>query len=936
LLGPSQREVMYPYQANNLKQIGALNTRSYESVADAECRQTGNKQEGESPNNPASVLPGALHTDCSDMSSDASCDRADSKALRSQNSSRASSPVLTRTRLTSSFRQLPSDPEDGSSSTAMATQRPKGPLHLYDQTLGAWQEEPEEDEIEYETRHNKDILIRHLLLTSMSGRLTLINLSRRGLREQDANAIRHAIIQNPHLSVLKLSYNDLGDNGAAIISQGFVQHGVHHKNISVLDFGFNGIGDPGCAALALHAVAGNHALRTLYLSGNNIKQKGAMAIAGAILHGCSLRALHLSANTIGPIGMQALARAVAEREALRNVRGQDDSRQVDIASDCVSNFRTLEELHVSGCRIESGFVTIPSMLLTNFSMRVLCMSNNNIDDNDMALLAQALSRNKDVPLEVLELSHNSISCTGIECIMNAVWGSKTLREMRFDNNRIRDRGAQLFAVVLTSIALEVIDLSGNTITTVGIKALMKSLSENQSLSYLGLCGIPIDANSAKALSYGIAYNTTLKYLYIDKCSVGYAAQRHIVAGIVSNRYSALRVLTGFPIGAIVVTLGLPRALERWTNDQVLGFIRLMWKLWRNEQRIEDQEKASGPAAPASVIAAAKKAMGVIGDDGATALSTEPHERKISDSSPLATTNAALLERTLSGTLRVPPIVQGLKGSGSHPRLAEAWSESGMEKTSKQKARILSLDKPQYDPLRKEENLEWLRLHFRSLHEIGRMPFNNADLWQLHQYFFSPIAATESKSGIGGTTLETDSDERSSKLPASNEQSPQPEHFNAANLQTRAQDTSPLPADASHRASLGRAISFQMLGDAAAVTALKSCDLSSSCRRRVLDMVSGDDEDSDDFTESSSESNEIEPASKRARNFKPRIAYYPRIREKLESVGLKPTQETLSLLRQLKFVENVLFQGKDVYTDGEVREPDQPTPTDVEMIILDLL
>jgi len=296
----------------------------------------------------------------------------------------------------------------------------------------------------------------------------------------------------------------------------------------------------------------------------------------------------------------------------------------------------------------------------------------------------------------------------------------------------------------------------------------------------------------------------------------------------------------------------------------------------------------------------------------------------------------LLERTLSGTLRVPPIVQGLKGSGSHPRLAEAWSESGMEKTSKQKARILSLDKPQYDPLRKEENLEWLRLHFRSLHEIGRMPFNNADLWQLHQYFFSPIAATESKSGIGGTTLETDSDERSSKLPASNEQSPQPEHFNAANLQTRAQDTSPLPADASHRASLGRAISFQMLGDAAAVTALKSCDLSSSCRRRVLDMVSGDDEDSDDFTESSSESNEIEPASKRARNFKPRIAYYPRIREKLESVGLKPTQETLSLLRQLKFVENVLFQGKDVYTDGEVREPDQPTPTDVEMIILDLL
>lgn len=102
------------------------------------------------------------------------------------------------------------------------------------------------------------------------------------------------------------------------------------------------------------------------------------------------------------------------------------------------------------------------------------------------------------------------------------------------------------------------------------------------------------------------------------------------------------------------------------------------------------------------------------------------------------------------------------------------------------------------------------------------------------------------------------------------------------------------------------------------------------------MMSGDEDDSDDFSTSSSEGETEQPASKRARNFKPRIAYYPRIREKLESVGLKPTQETLSLLRQLKFVENVLFPGKAIYTDEEVHEPDQPTPADVEMIILDLL
>jgi hypothetical protein len=53
--------------------------------------------------------------------------------------------------------------------------------------------------------------------------------------------------------------------------------------------------------------------------------------------------------------------------------------------------------------------------------------------------------------------------------MNSIWGSPTLRELKLDNNKIQDRGAQLCAVVLTSIPLETLDLSLNRITTVGIR-----------------------------------------------------------------------------------------------------------------------------------------------------------------------------------------------------------------------------------------------------------------------------------------------------------------------------------------------------------------------------------------------------------------------------------------------------------------------------------
>jgi hypothetical protein len=49
------------------------------------------------------------------------------------------------------------------------------------------------------------------------------------------------------------------------------------------------------------------------------------------------------------------------------------------------------------------------------------------------------------------------------------------------------------------------------------------------------------------------------------------------------------------------------------------------------------------------------------------------------------------------------------------------------------------------------------------------------------------------------------------------------------------------------------------------------------------------------------------------------------------------EQTLSLLRQLKYTENVMFTGnKDPYTYSNRSGSDEPTQSDVEMILLDLL
>jgi Ran GTPase-activating protein (RanGAP) involved in mRNA processing and transport len=237
------------------------------------------------------------------------------------------------------------------------------------------------------------------------------------------------------------------------------------------------------------------------------------------------------------MGIKTIAGAIVKNESkIMSMRLETNSQQ----------YRSMEVLHFGSTSMTSaGFIAIPGMLLSNSSLRALCISDNNLDDQDMLVLSQALTQNKLVPLESLCLSFNEITCVGIECLMNALWGSKTLRELKIDNNNMQDRGAQLCAVVLTSIALEVLDISFNKVSTVGIKALMKNLSENTSLRTLSLSGIPIDQNASKAVSYALAYNTSLRALHVDNCSTGYASQRHIVAGAVSNRKSALRILTGF-------------------------------------------------------------------------------------------------------------------------------------------------------------------------------------------------------------------------------------------------------------------------------------------------------------------------------------------------------------------------------------------------------
>jgi len=752
------------------------------------------------------------------------------------------------------------------------------------------EEQPEMTEEEFEValswNRNNRVLLRRLEETAPRGKLSMINLTRRGIGESEAILLHEVIRLNPVLSVLKLSYNNLGDSGTTVIAKSIIQNGQHHSTLSVLDLGFNDVGNLGCEALALMALAGNSNLSQLYLSGNLIRYKGALAIAGAILHGTGLSVLHLTANRIGSKGLKAIAGAIAKQDAaaLELAQQKNNNGTGSVAP-------TVTELHVGCTGIDStGFIAIPGLALTNTSLRVLSVPNNNLNDQDMNLLSQALTQNKNIPLEKMDFSFNEITDQGVECLMNAIWGSPFLKVMKLDNNRLQDRGAQLCAVVLTAISLEALDLSFNRITTSGIKALMKNISECNSLKSLGFSGIPVDQNASKALAYALAYNSSLTTLNLDNCSMGYSAQRHIVAGIISNRKIALRVITGFPITQIAMTLGLPR-LPDWSNVQVLGFVRLMWQQWllksAQGRMANVQEGIRGPAPPAAVASAAKIAFSSLGVSPDKLFRAESHDIPFAEGPPVDPAKTALLERTDSGTLNIPSFSPDAAGE------LHEWAEEDMATTAHDHSNAALAVSPLEDPVRRNKNLKWLRVHFRSLSEVGRLPFNNADLWQLHQYYFSPPTSE-----------------------AKVEQDPQSESLDSKNEPDVPQNS---PVQESGQKPLGRAVSFTTLGAALAA----SNDPALNDHKRGTEAM-----DVPEATVS-----DAEPMSKRAKCLKPRIAFYPRVMSKIQSLGARPMDQTLSLLRQLKYTENVLFEGRNPYEDTTLKDT---IHQDVEMILLDLL
>jgi len=831
------------------------------------------------------------------------------------------------------------------------------------------------------TRPTRESVLRRLSEALMRRSLTKIDLSQRGLVSTDARLVKLALLQNASLSVLKLGYNNLSDAGVITLVPGISKH----RALASLDLGFNNVGDEGCKALAKSMTNGT--LQTLYLSGNLIGEDGALALADIIRRGCRLRRLHLTGNRLGPDGVKALTEAISEDETRRShvLDEKDETSQdqemlpngdtsITISSPLSALQETqqaadatggMEELFLGGTSMgPNGCFAVARMLERSTSLRVISLANCGIGDDELATLAESIKKNRNsLPLEALQLSFNNISGKGLETLMNAIWGSKTLRKLQLDNNEIGDRGAQQVAAILSSVAsLEVLDLGFNSIKSLGMRTLMKMVAETQHLKSLSISGNNVDTVGAKAVAYGLAYNRSLKSFFLDHCGISHEGQRHIAAGVVSNSGIILRKLTGFRIGVPIVTIGLPSSLEHWTNEQVLNFIHLMWEQAKQErgQEREDEKEldplhflpdpsgeggenrgvSSGPLDATVVVEVAKRAFASLGENGHDVFSRQrglPIEPSFE--SPL-TEDAIMVEssegddpaeqKQMTNERPLNTIFTGVISNDSKTETNRTNPSRSFVAAPQTKT-----EPAMPDPGRKRRIVEWLCRNIRHLNELSLLPFNSGELWRLHQHYFTPVV-NESGGSISGGMQSLD--RIVSSVPEVSRISDQSAITPSTQSTESGFDHSTVPiSDPAMVASppggaslpmLKRKVSYRFLGDAAVVPHGQKPeyrhDNSSSVSKLIEDGTLG---------------HSMPPKTKRARRNKTRISFLPRVKAKLDSYLDVCHEKALILMRQLHFVEKALLSGEINPRDpscNPITHLSGVLASEAEMILIDMM
>ena len=302
---------------------------------------------------------------------------------------------------------------------------------------------------------------------------------RNNITAQRINAITNIFIFLEHLDI---SFNDLGDDGAILLS----------KRIAI-----------------------TNTLKVLNISSNNIGSAGFVAILNALVNNASLEELRLSWNIIGKDDTQTVVTVTANNQNLKKFYGDSNKfgvLEIEVISKVCTSLEELDLNHnVVG---QAGATAIVSIINSNSALKKLYLDGNKFGPSGSAIVVQALTNN--VSLEILSMNDNAIDQDGATAIASFIANNSTLKELSVSNNNFGPSGTTVIANALTSnTSIKMLYMNKSSIGQDGAKAFASAIASNKSLQYLSLNGDnTINENIAMIIISSLHNNNTITSLFL--------------------------------------------------------------------------------------------------------------------------------------------------------------------------------------------------------------------------------------------------------------------------------------------------------------------------------------------------------------------------------------------------------------------------------------
>ncbi|XP_051992105.1 NACHT, LRR and PYD domains-containing protein 3-like isoform X2 [Xyrauchen texanus] len=280
-----------------------------------------------------------------------------------------------------------------------------------------------------------------------------------------------------------------------------------------------------CSALASVLSSNSSSLRELDLSNNDLQDSGVKLLSDALKSPhCTLEILRFAACRFTDQCCESLSSVLQSSKSLRVLDLSNNDLQdsgVKLLSDALkSPHCTLEILRFATCRFtDQCCESLSSVLQSSKSLTEMDLSNNDLQDSGVKLLSDAL-KSPHCTLEILRFAACRFTDQCCESLSSVLQSSKSLRELDLSNNDLQDSGVKLLSDALKSphCTLEILRFAACSFTGQCCESLSSVLQSSNSLRELDLSNNDLQDSGGKLLSDALkSPHCTLEILRFAAC-----------------------------------------------------------------------------------------------------------------------------------------------------------------------------------------------------------------------------------------------------------------------------------------------------------------------------------------------------------------------------------------------------------------------------------